>query len=223
MLEEYIKTLELEFEKNANQEIAIQQKAYLKNQFDFYGIKTPLRREIQKPFFESSVLPKKDDLGKIIKILWEKPEREYQYFSQELLYKYHNKFDVDDIKIFEYMITHKSWWDTVDLISSKLVGEYFKIFPSERNKYINKWLSSNNMWLQRASVLFQLGYKKELDTDLLSYIINSLLGSSEFFINKSIGWILRQYSRVNPKWVVEFVEKTELDKLSVRESLRLIK
>ena len=162
-------------------------------------------------------------MGKIIKILWEKPEREYQYFSQELLYKYHKKIDVDDIKIFEYMITHKSWWDTVDLISSKLVGEYFKIFPSERNKYINKWLSSNNMWLQRASVLFQLGYKKELDTDLLSYIISSLLGSDEFFINKSIGWILRQYSRVNPKWVVEFVEKTELDKLSVRESLRLIK
>ncbi|MCK5823583.1 MAG: DNA alkylation repair protein [Bacteroidales bacterium] len=221
-MEEYIKTLEIEFKKIANNEIAIQQKAYLKNQFDFYGIKTPLRRKIQKPFFESDVLPKKSDLEKIVKKLWAKPQREYQYFTQELLFQYRKKFEKDDIKILEFMITHKSWWDTVDLISSKLVGEYFKIYPFQKNKYINKWLSSNNIWLQRTCVLFQLNYKEALDKELLSFIINSLLGSDEFFINKSIGWILRSYSRVNPKWVIDFVNKTELDKLSVREGIRLI-
>ena len=221
-MNEYIKSLEIEFKRNANEETAIQQKAYMKNHFDFYGIKTPLRRKIQKPFFEYKFLPKKNDLEKIVKILWAKPKREYQYFTQELLFQYHKQFEIDDIKIFEFMITNKSWWDTIDLISAKLVGEYFKIYPFQKNKYINKWLSSNNIWLQRTCVLFQLNYKDTLDKKLLSYIINSLLGSDKFFINKSIGWILRSYSRINPEWVIDFVNNTELDKLSVREGLKLI-
>ncbi len=221
-MNEYIRLLETEFKKNANSEIAIHQKTYMKNHFEFYGIKTPLRRKIQKPFFKDELLPKKSDLKKNTKTLWAKPEREYQYFTQELMFKYHNKFEKDYIQLFEFMIINKSWWDTIDFLSAKLVGEYFKIYPFQKNKYINKWLSSNNIWLQRTCVLFQLNYKEAIDKELLSFIINSLLGSHEFFINKSIGWILRSYSKVNPNWVVDFVNKTELDKLSVRESIRLI-
>ena len=120
------------------------------------------------------------------------------------------------------MVTNKSWWDTVDFISSKLIGEYFKIYPDQRAKYVEKWIASKNTWLQRSSVLFQLNYKDNLDTEFLTLVINSLLGSKEFFINKAIGWILRNYSRVNPGWVVDFVNKTELKKLSIKEALRLI-
>jgi 3-methyladenine DNA glycosylase AlkD len=71
-------------------------------------------------------------------------------------------------------------------------------------------------------LLFQIKYKEELDTVLLSNIITHLLGSKEFFINKAIGWILREYSKTNPKWVLEFTKRTNLDELSRREGLRLI-
>ncbi len=81
---------------------------------------------------------------------------------------------------------------------------------------------SENMWLQRSALLFQLKYKDQVDTELLSYTINSLLGSKEFFINKAIGWSLRQYSKFNPTWVLEFENKTALEKLSRKEALRLL-
>ncbi len=219
---DFIKRLELEFGKNANPEIAIGQKAYMKNQFEFYGIKTPLRRKIQKQFFVKNNLPSKNVLEKIIKTLWKKPEREYQYFSQELIERYKKQFEEKDIELFEFMITNKSWWDTIDFIAPKLVGEYFKIYPDKRDKHIESWISSENIWLQRASILFQLNYKNEFDKEFLAYIINSLLGSNEFFINKAIGWILRQYSKTNPNWVIDFTNKTPLDKLSRKEALRLI-
>jgi len=48
-IEEFIKILEEEFEKNASPEKALGQKAYMKDNFDFYGLTTPERREIQKP------------------------------------------------------------------------------------------------------------------------------------------------------------------------------
>jgi len=216
------KLLEQEFKKYANPKIALKQKLYMKNKFEFYGIKTPIRRKIEKPFFVKEYLPSKKELDTIIKELWEKPQREYQYFSQELAFKYVNQFEKKDIALFEYMITHKSWWDTIDFIAPKLVGNYFKIYPEQRNIYVEKWIASNNIWLQRASILFQLNYKSDLDKDFLAYIINSLLGSKEFFVNKAIGWILRQYSRVNPDWVIDFTNHTQLDKLSHKEALRLI-
>jgi len=87
---------------------------------------------------------------------------------------------------------------------------------------VKKWLLSNNIWLQRSALLFQLKYKENIDTVLLSATINSLLGSKEFFINKAIGWILREYSKTNAIWVMEFANKTALSSLSKKEALRLI-
>ncbi|NOX87362.1 MAG: DNA alkylation repair protein [Chlorobi bacterium] len=219
---DFIKILELEFRKNADPEIAAGQKAYMKNQFEFLGIKTPLRREIQRPFLTKKHLPLKNNLEQIVKTFWAKPEREFQYFAQELAQKYTDRFEKKDIKLFEFMITHKSWWDSVDFIAPKLVGEYFKVYSGQRNKYVEKWIASENIWLQRTSILFQLKYEDELDKEFLAYIINSLLGSNEFFINKAIGWILRQYSKKDPAWVNDFTNKTPLDKLSRKEALRLI-
>jgi 3-methyladenine DNA glycosylase AlkD len=115
----FINTLELEFVKNGNPKIALEQKAYMRNQFEFYGIKSTERREIQKPFLVKEFLPKKVELDKILIALWEKPQGDYQYFSQELAFKYVKQLEKKDIDLFEYMVTHKSWWDTVDFIAAK--------------------------------------------------------------------------------------------------------
>ena len=219
---EFINTLKIEFEKNINAKVASEQKAYMRNQFEFYGLKAVERREIQKPFFIKEYLPEKSKIDKIIKILWKKPQRDYQHFAQELAFKYVKQLEKKDIKLFEYMVTHKSWWDTVDFVANKLMGEYFKTYPEQKDKYVKKWLKSNNIWLQRSALLFQLKYKKDLDTQLLSSTINSLLGSKEFFINKAIGWVLREFSRTSPEWVIDFVNKTELSTLSKKEAVRLI-
>ena len=217
-----IHTLQEVFEENRNPEIAAGQKAYMRNQFEFLGIKTPLRKALQKPFLRKDSLPPKNELHKIVKTLWKKPEREYQYFAQELVQKYMTQLEKKDILLFEFMITHKSWWDTVDAIATKPTGAYFKTFPEERDARIAKWIASDNLWLQRTAILFQLNYKEELDTDFLSYVINALIPSDEFFINKAIGWILRQYSKTHPQWVLDFAERTPLSPLSQREGLRLI-
>lgn len=221
-MKQFIETLEIEFLKNENMKVALEQKAYMRNQFEYYGLKAPERRKVQAPFLVKQYLPEKKALHKIVKMLWEKPQRDYQYFSQELVFKYVKQLEKGDMPLFEYMVTHKSWWDTIDFIAVKLMGAYFKMYPEEIEMYIEKWLKSNNIWLQRCALLFQLKYKEEFDTNLLSYIINSLLGSKEFFINKAIGWVLREYSRTNPKWVLDFADRTELNTLSRREALRLI-
>lgn len=221
-MNDFIKALRLEFEAHADPKIAVEQKAYLREQFLFYGIKTPVRRNMQKPFLAKQYLPPKENLEDLVLLLWKRPQREYHYFAQELVQKYTKKFEKKDISLLEYMITHNSWWDTVDSIATKLVKPYFRKFPDQRDRYIEKWLSSKNIWLQRTSLIFQLLEKEKTDLKLLEHVINSLLGSKEFFINKAIGWILRDYSRTDPEWVLDFVERTALEPLSKREALKLM-
>jgi 3-methyladenine DNA glycosylase AlkD len=218
----FIDSLSEEFLRNQNAIIAAEQKAYMRNQFEFFGMKAPKRREIQKPFLVKTYLPPKEKLPHLIQILWAKPQREFHLFGQELVFKYIPQFEKDDMSLLEFMVTHKSWWDTVDYIATHLMGTYFKKFPEEQKPYVDKWLASNNIWLQRCAILFQLKYKSALNTQLLEHVITSLLGSKEFFINKAIGWILREYSKTNPTWVSNFVSQTDLHTLSKKEALKII-
>ena len=220
---EFINTLEIEFEKNINAKVASEQKAYMRNQFEFYGLKTQERREIQKPFLQKEFLPSKDNMEIIVRKLWSLPQRDFHLVGQELVMKYHKNFTKQDIDLIQFLLINNSWWDTVDYISVHILGSYFKKFPEEINNVCQRWMLEDNIWLHRACLLFQLKWKKEIDAKLMASHINQLLGSKEFFINKAIGWVLREYSRTNPEWVLEFVEQTELHSLSRREALRLIR
>ena len=220
-MNEYIEALRLEFEAYADPKIAAEQRAYLRDQFLFYGIKTPVRRAMQKPFLVKEYLPPKEALDDLVRHLWKRPQREYHYFAQELVQKYTKQFEKNDIQLLEFMVMDNSWWDTVDFIAPKLIGEYFRKFPDRRDSYVKKWLASNNIWLQRSCVIFQLLAKENIDKEFLAHVIDSLLGSKEFFINKAIGWALRDYSRTNPEWVKDFVARTDLAPLSKREALKL--
>jgi len=221
-MDNFVKLIEAEFKKHADPANAQGQKAYMRNQFEYFGIKSPIRKEIQQPFLRKEALPSKQELLNIVKELWNIQQRELQYFAMELVSKYKRYFVEDNMALFEWMITHKSWWDTVDFIAPHLMGDYFKIFPEKRDKIVKRWINSGNIWLMRSSLLFQLKYNAKLDTDFLTFVINSVSGSKEFFINKAIGWILRQYSKTNPQWVIDFVNQTELSTLSQREALKVI-
>ena len=83
--------------------------------------------------------------------------------------------------------------------------------------------ASGNIWLQRTAILFQLKYKQETDTTLLASTIRQLCHTDEFFLNKAIGWALREYGKTHPDWVLDFTEKTVLHPLSRREGLRIIR
>lgn len=219
----YVSDIQTTLFQNSNSENAFLMKKYMKNKFDFYGIKSPLRKELCKPFLKKEIIPDIAQIEKIIKELWNEPERELQYFAMELLSKYSKDADMRAIDLFEYMITNKSWWDTVDYIAVNLVGKHFLKFPDLILPTTNNWVTSNNIWLQRTSILFQLKYKSKTDLPLLFKYILMHSKSKEFFIRKVIGWALREYSKTDPNAVVNFVNTNELSGLSTREALKRIK
>ncbi len=216
----YLKPLSELFAVNSNEEIARYMKQYMKGQYEYFGIKSPERRELKKEFLHRYGMPEISELGTITRECWELPQREYQYFIMEVLEKMAKKADMDRINLYEHILVNKSWWDTVDFISAVLVGIHFQKYPQQIIPYTKKWMKSGNIWLQRSSLLFQLKYKKKTDLGLLTKYIQQLQGSKEFFINKAIGWILREYSKTDPVWVVSYVRDFQLAPLSRREALK---
>jgi len=219
----YIKPLVKEFRNKANPKNAEPMAKYMKNLFPYLGIKTPERKELLKQFYKENGFPEIFDLKQIVLDLWELPEREFQYFAIGMLRKFSKKLGENFIELFEHLIITKSWWDSVDGIASWLIGNLFQRFPELIKPYTEKWMKSGNMWLQRTVILFQLNYKDKIDVKLLFKNIKKCMDSKEFFIQKAIGWALREYSKTDAQVVIDFVENNELATLSKREALKWLK
>lgn len=219
----YVDRISSKLAKLADPESAVKMSNYMQKKFDFFGIKAQPRRKAVGEFFEKEQRPAYNNIELVIKKMWSLPEREYQYVGTELLIKYQQQYQLDIIDLFEFMLLNKSWWDTVDVIAKKLIGSYFKIFPAQIKPFTDRWLASDNIWLQRTCLLFQLAYKEKTDQALLFNLCCSLQTSQEFFIQKGMGWALREYSKTNPSAVEKFIKVTKLPTLTIRESLKIIK
>ena len=218
----YVKNLRNLLSANGDVPTAEWSGAYMKDQFVFFGIKAPLRRALFKQFMTENTPPQYNELSDLVWELWLEPEREFQYFAIELLEKYKKTWTEDMVELFEKLIVTKSWWDSVDYISSALVSVYFKKYPQQIKPVTERWMASGNMWLQRVCLIFQLTYRKETDTELMFNYMGQLTHSKEFFIQKAIGWALRQHARTDADLVRQFVENTKLAPLSKREALKHI-
>ncbi len=113
----YIKGLYKELHKKRNPEYAEPMKKYMRNQFEFFGLKSDDRRTLCKEYMNSKLLPDGETLRTIVGELWTMPEREFQYFAIELLMKCKKQWTEKDIALFEQLIINKSWWDTVDSLA----------------------------------------------------------------------------------------------------------
>ena len=222
----YVNGLESFFRPHANRVDAAPMKAYMRNQFDYLGIKMPQQRALLKAYISEQGLPELEDLPSVLLEMWDLPEREFQYAAQGLLAKLEQSLPPDFIHTIEELLTTKPAqrvlreWDTVDPLATHTVGIHFKRYPEVQMKTLVRWRQLDNIWLRRTCILFQNKYKTEVDFDLLKDIIQENLGSTEFFINKAIGWALREYTRVDPDAVRQFVAETPLAPLSAREALK---
>jgi len=201
------------FYASSNQDVAEGQAAYMKDLFPFLGIAAPLRRQLQRTHF-----PKTDDRLEVetwIYALWDRDEREFQYAALDLAEK-HKKLLT--LPLLEELVSTKSWWDSVDLLASKLVGHI--ALPQE----MDRWIKDKNMWIRRSALLFQLKKKEKTDEKRLFAYIERTAHEKEFFIRKAIGWALREYSKSRPSVVQSFVEKMgdSLSPLSIREGSKYL-
>ena len=209
-----------EMEQKGDEAQAQKMSAYMQNRFPFMGIAKPLLKEIMKPYLQKGKkLPLDWDF---VFQCWDKPYREAQYVAVDYVLLFKKKLVRADFDNFKRLITEKSWWETVDNLDVA-IGLIVLANPDLKETML-EWAVSDNLWLRRVAIDFQQEYKGDTDTELLEEIISRNLGTDEFFINKAIGWSLRDYSKTNPEWVRSFLtrHKGALAPLSVKEATKYL-
>lgn len=194
---------------------------YMKEHFDFYGIRSPKRKELFREVLKANGLPPQEMFVSTVLDLMNHPKREMNYCAIDLAIKGQKKYSQpSDIVWIKEMIITRSWWDTVDGIAPNILGQFILSYPNQRDAIVEDFMQSDNMWLQRSCLLFQLKYKQHTDQELLFSLCKQLSSSKEFFIQKAIGWALRQHAYLERDAVYTFVDKQSLAKLSTREALK---
>jgi 3-methyladenine DNA glycosylase AlkD len=192
-------------------------RAYMRDQFPFLGIATPARRAALKIPLRALTGASAAALLDRASALWALPEREYQYAAIDLLAMHWKSFSADDLPKLQALVLRKSWWDSVDGLAG-VIGDVLRF----DHHGMDEALQHDNFWMRRIALLHQLGWRGKTDeTRLFAYSV-SLGHENEFFIQKAIGWALRDYARHAPDNVSRFIDenKSRLSKLSVREAAK---
>lgn len=223
-IDSIIHQMESDLRSAAQPTRAVQAEAYMKNHFRYFGMDAQTRRNIQLPFIKSlKNMEDREERWELMHALWEKEEREFQYFAIDWLNSWpKNWIQMQDAIELKRLISTKSWWDSVDAIASNYLGKWAKLYKDHSRLVFDDWLGSGNIWLQRSCLIYQLKYNKETDVAHLESVIVSLLPIKEFFIQKAIGWSLRQLSKSNPRAVEHLLEIHPITGLAKREASKYL-
>ena len=209
-----------ELQNLANADDARAMKAYMRGRFEFLGVKMPARRKAAKAFFKKHGGADID--WRFVRQAWEHPFREMQYAALDYLETRKNLLRPGDLPQLKKLAQTKSWWDTIDFLD-RLAGGIIAGFPETR-PVILQWSRDEDIWLRRLAIDHQLLRKDQTDQHLLEQILVNNLDQTEFFINKAIGWALRDYSKTNPEWVKNFIRQHhgKMAPLSIREASKYL-
>jgi 3-methyladenine DNA glycosylase AlkD len=202
-------------------ERAAKSAAYMRDQFAFLGFSLPTQRALGRTVTAGLPAPTEDDLRAVALACWALDGREYQYFACDWLRTHLDVCGPGFLDTTRTLITTKSWWDTIDPLSTRFVGGLVRRHP-ELVTEMDAWSQDRNMWLVRTAILHQLHYGAGTDTERLFGYCTAQAGHSDFFVRKAIGWALRHYARTDPDAVRRYVarNRNRLSALSVREATK---
>ena len=216
--------------RNALEEAADPQKApkmqaYMKSAMPYRGVSAPEQKAIWRRIFAEHPLSSREQWQEVALTLWRDAafrEERYAAIALTALEGYAPYRTMTSVPMFQEMIVTGAWWDFVDAIAGRQLGDILRKDTVRMPALMRRWARDRNMWKRRAAILCQLGFKRDTDLRLLYDCIEPNLPDKEFFIRKAIGWALRQYAWTDPRAVKKYVNanRERLSGLSVREALK---
>jgi 3-methyladenine DNA glycosylase AlkD len=201
--------------------------AYMKSVMPYHGVSAPLLRQVCKVTFADARFDSASQWQAQVLELWRSARfREERYAALNLAGDRRARpfQSPSAMTMYEELIVTGAWWDYVDDVASHRVGPILRDYPAAMRSKMLSWSKSKDLWKRRTAIICQLGFKSETDLELLYACIEPSLESREFFLQKAIGWALRQYAWTDAMEIRKYVRRnrSRLSALSYREALKNI-
>lgn len=95
-------------------------------------------------------------------------------------------------------------WDLVDLSAFKIVGRYLLDKPRE---ILYTFAKSKAWYERRIAIISTFAFIKEKETDDAFKISEILVHDEVDLVNKAVGWVLRELSKIEQKKFYAFMDK----------------
>ena len=211
------------FQRAASSKYKAGAEKYMKYQFKVLGVPAPERQKITKVFAKEFVNLCPRQVKKLLNSI-NSTEREFLYFKIAILENNMQIFmGLKNLKIIRDLLIEASWWDGVDTISGKVIHPLLlDLSKKDRTLLLRKFSTDPNMWVRRSAIVSMVRIKDAVSSATITKVLERNLGTSEFFINKAIGWFLREHYFYDQKYVIGFCKKHQLNRVAQREVDRAI-
>jgi 3-methyladenine DNA glycosylase AlkD len=212
-----IEAIRRELAARADPAKAPEMQRYMKSAMPFLGVQKAGRTAVARAVFPAHPLDGFDAWRDTVLTLWRGATyREERYLAIALARdrRYREQRTVAALPLYEELIVTGAWWDFVDEVAIRLVGEL------DVADVMRRWAADGDMWRRRTAIIHQIARRQATDVALLFDCIEPNRADREFFIRKAIGWALREYAKVDPDAVTRYCATHELMDLSRREALR---
>jgi 3-methyladenine DNA glycosylase AlkD len=164
-----------------------------------------------------------DGLLRLVDALWAAPVHERRIAAIELLAIYHERLDSQDIVFLERLLRESHTWALVDPLAASVTGRLAE-HHQQVGVVLDRWAEDHDFWIRRAALLTLLGplRRGEGDFERFGKYADAMLGDTEFFIRKAIGWVLRDTAKKRPDLVFAWLlpRAARASAVTIREAVK---
>jgi 3-methyladenine DNA glycosylase AlkD len=185
---------------------AEQEKRYLKSDLEFWGASVGQIRAAVKAMVAGHRQMEHGELLTLVDELWRQPIHERRMAAALSLQRFRSRLSVDDLTFVERLIRESKTWALVDVLSADVVGDIVERAPARAVGVLDDWSADGDFWVRRASLLAELrSIRHGAPLDPFFARADRMLGETEFFIRKAIGWVLREAGKKRPDEVAAWL------------------
>jgi 3-methyladenine DNA glycosylase AlkD len=214
-----------ELAKAGTRERAEKEKAYLKSELKHFGVPVPvIRSTVRAALRDAGALDREALLG-AVETLWNEGVHELRVAAVELLHDRVGLIEPGDLPLIERLIREGGTWALVDELSVRVAGALVERAP-RLVRTLDGWAKDDDFWVRRAAMLTLLLPLRRGEGDFARFAryADAMLGESEFFIRKAIGWVLRETSKKRPDlvfgWLAPRVKRAS--GVTLREAIKYL-
>ena len=161
----------------------------------------------------------------LVRILWGQPVFERRMTAVLLLEAFEPLVQPADISLLERLIRQSKTWAFVDQLAIAITGRLVEREPSLL-RVLDRWATDDDFWVRRSAMLALLRPLRRGRGDFPRFAryADRMLEEREFFIRKSIGWVLRETGKPRPDVIYAWLlpRAARASGVTVREAVKYL-
>lgn len=201
-------------------------KAYMKTELPVLGVTVPVLRTTVKAHVKQRSGWTSEEVRQAVWMLWDCNHWTFRSAALEVAackIAELSKTPTETLDVFERCLSQCEGWAHTDQLATQLVPPVFLQHPDEQAR-IQTWRTSESKWVRRAALLWQIPElrKGRGNLALVTELAQQYKDDNDFFIQKAIGWTLREAAKGHRNWVIQYVADNEasMSTLAKREALK---